>query len=45
MELAWLGWARYLSYLQYGYEALVSNELANTVLTDLPVSKQIGESK
>lgn len=38
MELPWLGGLRYLSYLQYGYEALVSNEMAGRTLTELPVS-------
>jgi hypothetical protein len=28
MRLAWLGALRYLSFFQYGYEALVANEMA-----------------
>ena len=30
MDLKWLGQIRYLSFFQYGYEALVSNEMAGT---------------
>lgn len=37
MRLSWLGWARFASYFQYGYEALVSNEMSGRSLTDMPV--------
>ncbi|TFJ83242.1 hypothetical protein NSK_005458 [Nannochloropsis salina CCMP1776] len=37
MRLAWLGALRYLSFFQYGYEALVANEMAGRALTELPV--------
>jgi hypothetical protein len=37
MQVAWLGQIRYLSFFQYGYEALVANEMAGRKLTNLPV--------
>ena len=37
MAIPWLGYARFASFFQYGYEALVANEMAGRVLVNLPV--------
>jgi len=37
MRWQWLGQLRFLSFFQYGFDALVSNEMAGRRLTDLPV--------
>jgi hypothetical protein len=37
MKWQWLGQLRFLSFFQYGFDALVSNEMAGRRLTDLPV--------
>lgn len=37
MQWQWLGKLRFVSFFQYGFDALVSNEMAGRRLTDLPV--------
>lgn len=37
MRWQWLGRLRFISFFQYGFDSLVSNEMAGRQLTDLPV--------
>lgn len=37
MRWQWLGRLRFVSFFQYGFDSLVSNEMAGRQLTDLPV--------